>query len=59
MNNIAIKNYKFEIYNFNSANLVATALEINYSIDDPRSWKTICVKCNQPRDLTKPLACCF
>ena len=36
-----------------------TALEINYSIDDPRSWKTICVKCNQPRDLTKPLACCF
>ena len=35
------------------------AMEINYNIDDPRSWKTICVKCNQARDLTKPLACCF
>ena len=35
------------------------ALEANYSIDDPRSWKTICLKCNQSHDLTKPIACCF
>ena len=36
-----------------------SALQLNYNIDDPRSWKTICLKCNQTRDLTKPLACCF
>ena len=36
-----------------------TALEFNYNVDDPRSWKTICRKCNQARDLTKPITCCF
>ena len=36
-----------------------SALECNYNIDDPRSWKTICLKCNQTHDLTKPLTCCF
>jgi hypothetical protein len=36
-----------------------TALDRNYNVDDPRSWKTICLKCNQARDLTKPIACCF
>ena len=36
-----------------------TALELNYNVDDPRSWKTICLKCNQARDLTKPITCCF
>ena len=36
-----------------------SALQLNYNTDDPRSWKTICLKCNQTRDLTKPLACCF
>ena len=36
-----------------------SALETNYNIDDPRSWKTICLKCNQTHDLTKPIACCF
>jgi hypothetical protein len=36
-----------------------TALDRNYNVDDPRSWKTICLKCNQAWDLTKPIACCF
>ena len=36
-----------------------TALELNYNVDDPRSWKTICLKCNQARDLTKPITCCY
>ena len=36
-----------------------TALVMNYNVDDPRSWKTICLKCNQARDLTKPITCCF
>ena len=36
-----------------------TALELNYNVDDLRSWKTICLKCNQARDLTKPITCCF
>ena len=36
-----------------------TALDRNYNVDDPQSWKTICLKCNQARDLTKPIACCF
>ena len=29
-----------------------TSLELNCNVDDPRSWKTICLKGNQARDLT-------
>ena len=30
-----------------------------YEINDPRTWKSVCLKCNAPRKLVEPLTCCF
>ena len=30
----------------------------NYDVDDPRTWKTICFKCNSARNLACPIICC-
>ena len=35
------------------------ALEKAYECDDPRTFKTICPKCNSARTLTEPVNCCF
>ena len=35
-----------------------SALNSYYDVDDPRSYKTICLKCNSVRSLTAPLSCC-
>jgi hypothetical protein len=31
-----------------------TSLRTSYSVDDPRSYKTICLRCNYVRSLTNP-----
>ena len=36
-----------------------TALNNNYNVNDSRTWKTVCLKCNQARDLTEHITCCF
>ena len=30
-----------------------------YDINDARTWKSVCLKCNAPRKLVQPLMCCF
>jgi hypothetical protein len=35
-----------------------TALRSCYNVDDSRTWKTVCVKCNTCRSLIRPLTCC-
>jgi hypothetical protein len=30
-----------------------------YQWDDPRSFKTVCIKCNRGRPLNKPISCCI
>ena len=30
-----------------------------YDINDPRTRKSVCLKCNAPRKLVEPLTCCF
>ena len=35
------------------------ALNNNYNVNDSRTWKTVCLKCNQARDLTEHITCCF
>ena len=30
-----------------------------YDINDARTWKSVCSKCNAPRKLVQPLMCCF
>jgi hypothetical protein len=37
----------------------SAALEKAYECDDPRTFKTICPKCNSARTLTEPVNCCF
>lgn len=36
-----------------------TSLTNCFIVDDPRTWKTICPKCNYPRSLTQPISCCY
>jgi hypothetical protein len=36
-----------------------TSLRTSYDVDDPRSYKTICLKCNCVRSLTNPISCCM
>ena len=35
-----------------------SALRNNYCVDDPRTWKSICPKCNIARNLSGSLTCC-
>ena len=36
------------------------ALENIYDVEDPRTWKSVCIKCNSARSLmNSPLTCCF
>ena len=35
------------------------ALEISYDPENPRTFKTICTKCNTARTLVQPLKCCY
>jgi hypothetical protein len=36
-----------------------TSLITSYDVDDPRSYKTICLKCNCVRSLAYPISCCM
>jgi hypothetical protein len=36
------------------------ALDNTYDVEDPRTWKSVCIKCNSARSLmNSPLTCCF
>jgi hypothetical protein len=41
------KEFKKKLYSY-----YKTALHKCYDVDDPRTWKSVCIKCNQARDLT-------
>ena len=49
--NVTIENFKSVLYSYYSR-----ALAINYDPDSPRSFKTICLKCNTARSLDQELA---
>ena len=40
-------------------NYYFTSMETTYDPENPRTFKTICVKCNLPRSLMHPVECCF
>ena len=40
-------------------NYYYTDLENTSNIDDPRTFKTICIRCNQVRNLNSPITCCY
>ena len=53
-NDLTFKVFKKKLFNYYSS-----ALDNCYDVDDPRTWKSVCIKCNQARDLTRPITCCF
>ena len=58
---IALRSPDITIREFKTAlqSYYLTALEECYSVEDPRTWKTICLKCNTSRCLRPNLTCCF
>ena len=35
------------------------ALISHIDIEDPRTWKSVCLKCDMPRNLLEPISCCY
>ena len=35
------------------------ALQTVYDVDDPRTWKSICLSCNKSRNLSCEVSCCY
>ena len=35
------------------------AAKTSYDVDDARTWRTVCLKCNTSRKLMQPLTCCY
>ena len=53
LDNVTFENFKSVLYGYYSR-----ALAINYDPDSPRSFKSICLKCNTARFLDQELSCC-
>ena len=52
--NVTFGNFKSVLYGYYSR-----ALTINYDPDSPRSFKSICLKCNTARYLDQEISCCM
>ena len=35
------------------------ALISRFDIEDPRTWKSVCLKCDTLRNLSEPISCCY
>ena len=54
LDNVTFENFKSVLYSYYSR-----ALTINYDPDSPRSFKSICLKCNTARFLDQEISCCM
>ena len=54
LDNVTFENFKSVLYGYYSR-----ALAINYDQDSPRSFKTICLKCNKARFLDQEVISCM
>ena len=54
LDNVTFENFKSVLYGYYSQ-----ALAINYDADSPRSFKSICLKCNTARFLDQEISCCM
>ena len=54
LDNVTLENFKSVLYGYYSQ-----ALAINYDPDSPRSFKSICLKCNTARFLDQEISCCM
>ena len=49
-----LASFKSVIFNY-----YKSALAVSYDCEDPRSFKSICLKCNSARPLSRPITCCM
>ena len=54
LDNVTLENFKSVLYGYYSR-----ALATNYDPDSPRSFKSICLKCNTARFLDQEISCCM
>ena len=54
LDNVTFENFKSVLYGYYSR-----ALAINYDPDSPRSFKSICLKCNTARFVDQEISCCM
>ena len=54
LDNVTLGNFKSVLYGYYSR-----ALATNYDPDSPRSFKSICLKCNTARFLDQEISCCM
>ena len=54
LDNVTSENFRSVPYGYYSQ-----ALAINYDPDSPRSFKSICLKCNTARFLDQEISCCM
>ena len=54
LDNVTFENFKSVLYGYYSR-----VLAINYDPDSPRSFKSICLKCNTARFLDQEISCCM
>ena len=47
-----LASFKSVIFNY-----YKSALAVSYDCEDPRSFKSICLKCNSARPLSRPITC--
>ena len=57
--NLRDKNVSLSSYKKSLIQYYHRALESVYDQDDPRTWKSICVRCNNARGLHTTPSCCF
>jgi hypothetical protein len=50
---LSLSTFKYLLYRY-----YTTAININYEYENPRTWKSICLKCNAARSLATPPSCC-
>ena len=53
-NNISLGQFKNRLSKY-----YKLALEDVFDVDDPRTWKSICLSCNKSRNLSCQISCCY
>ena len=52
--NISLTQFKYGLFNY-----YKLAVKNVYDVDDPRTWKSICLSCNKCRNMSCEISCCY
>ena len=53
-NNVSLNGFKYGLIEY-----YKLALRNVYDVNDPRTWKSICLSCNMSRNLSCKIVCCY